>query len=74
MAWPNCQAYLTGPTSPYVLTETGDDTPYFDPDTDTYREQLARCLFIGDVPDGADVINNNEPSVIHGKVVFDPTP
>ena len=44
-----------------------------DKDQDWYKEDLERCQTVGNVPNEDSLLNNGEPSVIHGKVVFDPT-
>jgi len=53
----------------------GRNTPYFDgffgsPD----QEAVDYCKAIGALPVDSDLINGGNPSVIHGKVVYDPTP
>ena len=53
----------------------GPNTPYYDGMFgDADEEDIARCKAIGALPVDSDLINSGKPSVIHGKVVFDPTP
>ena len=68
--WSDCKEYFEGDTSPWTTGYYSAD----DKNQDWYQEDLARCQTIGNVPAENTLLNNGEPSVIHGKIVFDPTP
>ncbi len=72
-SWDNCYEYFFDEIlSPYFngyTTSTADQRAA----DDFYVEESVRCLYIGDVPSESDIINNGEPSVIHGKVVYTPS-
>ena len=61
--WPNCYEYLSGTDSPFTEEQKTESD---------YTESLNRCKYVGDMPTNSDLINNGEPSVIHGKVVYNP--
>ena len=62
--WTDCKDVLYGPNTPWF----GDNIPDF------VEGLKAKCKSIGPVPSDSDLINNGNPSVIHGEVIFDPTP
>ena len=43
-----------------------------DPDMSWLVEDSERCQWIGTIP--STFINNGNPSVVNGEVIFDPTP
>ena len=72
-SWANCyEHYFDETKSPYFNGYTYSTAEQRAAD-EYYVESAERCLFIGSVPEESEIINNGEPSVIHGKVVYTPS-
>ena len=71
MSWGKSQLSMTRQTAAVTYTATSDDLI-----PDSLMIDVGPNggdNFIGTKPEKSDMINEGEPSVIHGKVLFDPS-